>query len=97
MHEVAVSSLSQHLCDWDFGPESIFGHRAALGDSLLFFSFEAMLKQLGLMERLQISPDKLHALSSAITGCYRAVPYHNSMHMVDVVHSFFWLLHQAPC
>jgi hypothetical protein len=94
-HEVAARAVVQNLTDWEFGAQSIFGHREALGDNLLFFSMEGMLQQLGLMESLRIDPNKLHALCAAITGSYEHVPYHNSTHMCDVVHSFFWLLHQA--
>ena len=78
--------LQENINSWGCGEQTIFGLHDAFGPDMMFFLFEAMLRELDLFEHFAIDAKKVQSLCNDITAGYNDHPYHNYIHGCDVLH-----------
>eukprot|EP01049_Picozoa_sp_SAG25_P005187 SAG25_NODE_346_length_9382_cov_25.918669_7_plen_278_part_00 len=88
-------ALLAKMRDWNYGEGGVFQRDAELGGHALYHTTAEGIRHFDLCNKLSIEPAKLHRWILAVERCMqpdRLVPYHNAVHVCDVVHAAWWFL-----
>jgi len=92
---LVAKEIKTRLHDWDFGPGGIFEIADSCSGNILYMVASSSISNFGLCGKLGVGEQELTNLLHSVEANYKDVPYHNSTHASDVVHSVFWILEQA--
>lgn len=91
-------ALLAAMRDWDYGEGGVFQRDKELGGHALFHTTAEGIHHFDLCNKLAIDPEKLHNWILSVERCMRPdseVPYHNAVHVCDVVHAAWWFLEEG--
>lgn len=94
-NSLIAKEIKTRLSDWDFGPGGVFDVADRFPGDILYMVASSSISSFDLCEKLGVGELQLTNLLHSVEANYKDVPYHNSIHASDVVHSVFWILEKA--